>query len=741
MTIISGNFGFVRFYIMMILLAYTYGSIAQTRKLVWADEFNGTTIDRSIWSFDKGGSNDCVHYLTDRPENAIIEDGILHIIALKESYEGFNYTAASLRTKNSVHWRYGRIEARIKLPGTKGFVPAFWMMPVDDKYGWWPLSGEIDIMEHPTNQVDKIYGTVHSGAYCSYTGSVPQGTNIQIPDAETAFHMYAIEWTPDKIDFYVDDQKYFTFKNEYNGFQVWPFDQPFYIILGIGVGGGWVGNPDAMSVFPATMEVDHVRVYQYERDMNITGPDFLPYYSQSASYTFPTIDGANYIWSLPGNAEILSGQNSSQIHAGWNIFGGSINADVQTHEGSYNVEYPVEVSFNLLKNSGFEKGVKYWNRNIGFTAAADILLDTLNVHGGKSSLLANVKSLGTNGWDVQVSQRDLSIINGKQYKAAFWAKTDGSIRQLSAAIINSTDYTLYANKTFSVTDSWTQFELTFTAYTSVTVGFNVDLGSNAGTFYLDDFVFTTPELSNYNQLTNADFERSKDDWYFNSFFPAQASGSVKNGEYVISIDNGGTNAWDMHLGQSTISIEKGKEYTVSFDAYAAEPRTIYAIVGKNSDPWTVYSGNHIFSLTTTKQTYSYFFIMAEPSDQQARFGFDVGASTADVFFDNVFLSEGKIPTNVNQIDNLVPGSFKLFQNYPNPFNSVTTIKYYLDKPTHVSLKIFNSVGKEIVTLVDGLQAAGEHQIKWTPEGLPGGIYFSRLHADGFSETKKILMQK
>jgi beta-glucanase (GH16 family) len=91
------------------------------------------------------------------------------------------------------------------------------MLPEDDAYGWWPDSGEIDIMEHPTNEVNRIYGTVHTGAYNSFTGSQPQGSSIRIPDAEAAFHVYAIEWTPEAIEFYVDDHKYFTFWNLHSG--------------------------------------------------------------------------------------------------------------------------------------------------------------------------------------------------------------------------------------------------------------------------------------------------------------------------------------------------------------------------------------------------------------------------------------------------------------------------------------------------------------------------------------------
>jgi beta-glucanase (GH16 family) len=134
MTITSRNFGFVRFYIILILLVCTNGSIAQTRKLVWADEFNETAIDRSKWKFGSGLTNDNIHFYTDRTENARIVDGKLHVIARKESYQGFNYTSSLLETSSPFNWRYGRMEARIKLPGTPGFVPAFWMLPADNVF-------------------------------------------------------------------------------------------------------------------------------------------------------------------------------------------------------------------------------------------------------------------------------------------------------------------------------------------------------------------------------------------------------------------------------------------------------------------------------------------------------------------------------------------------------------------------------------------------------------------------------
>ena len=218
---------------LLLCLSFFFTGIhAQDHQLVWADEFNDDIIDRSTWQFESGLSNDNVQFYTDRSDNAKIVDGKLQIIALQESYQGYEYTSAHLRTGQTHYWKYGRIEARIKVPGTPGFVPAFWMLPVDNMYGWWPLSGEIDIMEHPSNEITRIYGTVHTEKYNLFSGSSPpRGGVIEIPDAETAFHLYAIEWGPEKIDFFVDEQKYYSFENDNGASDTWPFDQPFYIIL------------------------------------------------------------------------------------------------------------------------------------------------------------------------------------------------------------------------------------------------------------------------------------------------------------------------------------------------------------------------------------------------------------------------------------------------------------------------------------------------------------------------------
>ena len=293
---------------------------------------------------------------------------------------------------------------------------------------------------------------------------------------------------------------------------------------------------------------------------------------------------------------------------------------------------------------GFEKGVRYWNKAIGYPAAADFSLTSNDVHEESFSLFVDVKTAGSNPGDIQLSQKNFILNAGKQYRASFWAKSPAANSTLNDAIINSANYTLYANKSITLTNTWTKYELNFSAPSNAFASFNIDMGGHTGNYYLDNFVFTTPELTNLNQIVNPDFTDSSASWVLTTYSPAQANGSVQNGEYAVSINNGGTYPWDINLGQVDFLIEKGKQYTVSFDAYAASPRQISALVGKNSSPWTVYSGSQIFLLTTTKQTYTYSFFMNDLTDNQARLGFDIGTSLADVFFDNVMLNFGVTPT-------------------------------------------------------------------------------------------------
>jgi beta-glucanase (GH16 family) len=267
-------------------------------KLVWSDEFDGKDIDKTKWDFDTGNGfynydanawisgwgNDELQYYTREPENAFVRDGMLHIRAVKESYLGCGYTSARLKTRKRdgsplFSKTYGRFEFRARLPTGKGAWPALWMLPQEEKYGGWPSSGEIDVMEARGQEPTKVLGTLHFGS--RWPANAHAGKDYVLPRDGTIadFHAYAVEWEPGEIRWYVDGQLYATQSFWWSGAKAdggkgrnpageadlnpWPapFDRPFYLVMNVAVGGKFLGNPDKSTVFPAEMIVDHVRVY------------------------------------------------------------------------------------------------------------------------------------------------------------------------------------------------------------------------------------------------------------------------------------------------------------------------------------------------------------------------------------------------------------------------------------------------------------------------------------------------
>jgi beta-glucanase (GH16 family) len=268
-------------------------------KQVWTDEFDGKDIDRTKWDFDTGNGfydydasqwisgwgNDELQYYTREPDNAFIKDGMLHIRARKESLHGCGYTSARLKTRKKdgsplFNQRYGRFEFRAKLPTGKGVWPALWMLPQDEKYGAWPCSGEIDVMEARGQEPTKVLGTLHFGS--RWPANAEASKDHVLPEGGTIadFHVYALEWEPGEIRWSVDGRQYaaqsFWWSSNKTGgakgskpakeadLNPWPapFDQPFFLVMNVAVGGKFVGKPDKTTVFPAEMVVDYVRVYE-----------------------------------------------------------------------------------------------------------------------------------------------------------------------------------------------------------------------------------------------------------------------------------------------------------------------------------------------------------------------------------------------------------------------------------------------------------------------------------------------
>ena len=234
---------------------------------IWQDDFNtGAAVDAAKWSFETGGNgwgNNELEYYTKDSKNVRVENDILIIEAHHDSLGGKAYTSTRIVSKFNGDWLYGRIEVKAKLPKGKGTWPAIWMLSTDWKYGGWPASGEIDIMEHVGYDPGVVHGTIHTESYNHVKQTQKEG-KITIADAQDAFHVYAIDWTKDKMDFYVDDKMYHSVSRAANDtFKEWPFDQKFHLIMNVAVGGNWGGAQGVdESIWPQKLEVDYVRVYQ-----------------------------------------------------------------------------------------------------------------------------------------------------------------------------------------------------------------------------------------------------------------------------------------------------------------------------------------------------------------------------------------------------------------------------------------------------------------------------------------------
>lgn len=231
--------------------------------LTWHDEFEGEKIDPANWTYDLGAGgwgNGEAQFYTSRPENARLENGMLVIEALQEKYQDSYYTSARLKTQGLQEFQYGRIEARLKVPTGKGLWPAFWMLGNDFNGSNWPDCGEIDIMEYIGKEPDLIMGTAHGPGYSGVLGI--SKWNRQSYNIADDFHTYAIEWSPDQIDWFYDGAKYHTVTRNDVGDRKWVFDHPFFILLNLAVGGQLPGPVGLDTIFPAQFLVDYMRVFQ-----------------------------------------------------------------------------------------------------------------------------------------------------------------------------------------------------------------------------------------------------------------------------------------------------------------------------------------------------------------------------------------------------------------------------------------------------------------------------------------------
>lgn len=258
-------------------------SETQEWQLVWQDEFDYEgKPDQSKWSYDEWPArkvNDEDQVYTSRNKNVRVENGKLVIEAHKELYQNGKYTSGRIHTLNKADLHYGKIDVRAKLPAGRGTWSAIWMLPSDPfRYAttcqsnedWqgsrtcdaWPNSGEIDIMEHVGFDMHNVHGTVHNKAYYWVNWEQRKGA-INAKNVDSEFHVYSVEWSPEHVTVLMDGTPYFSYLNEHSGWQAWPFDHPYHLILNLAIGGAWgrAGGPIDDTIFPVKMEIDYVRMY------------------------------------------------------------------------------------------------------------------------------------------------------------------------------------------------------------------------------------------------------------------------------------------------------------------------------------------------------------------------------------------------------------------------------------------------------------------------------------------------
>jgi len=233
-------------------------------KLVWSDEFDREGLpDPQKWGYKKGlvRNKEKQFYTEARAENARVADGQLLITALREPWEGAQYTSASLTTQNQFTFTYGKIEIRAKVPPGRGVWPALWTLGANKPQVRWPGCGEIDLMEFVGFRPDKFFFNVHTRAF-NHNKKNQKGTGVSSPDAWKDFHLFGLLWNRERLVWFMDGKPVFAFANDGGDVDHWPFDQPQFLIMNLAIGGSWggIGGIDD-SIFPATMKVDYVRIW------------------------------------------------------------------------------------------------------------------------------------------------------------------------------------------------------------------------------------------------------------------------------------------------------------------------------------------------------------------------------------------------------------------------------------------------------------------------------------------------
>lgn len=537
--------------------------------LVWQDNFNGTSLNTDNWNYeyhDPGWVNNELQQYVDSPENIYVRNGELVIRAIKtvDSDGKVHYTSGRVNTREKHDFKYGKFEIRAKVPSGKGFLPAVWMMPTDENlYGQWPKCGETDIMEVLGDQTNKAFGTLHFGE--PHTQS--QGSySLSSGDFSSQYHVFSCEWDPNEIRFYVDGNLYHKENDWFSkkaGFgevtYPAPFDQPFYLILNLAVGGDWPGNPDATTGFGdnAELHVDYVKVYQKDSyDENVTkpintvtlrDPDSTGNYVNNGDFAAAEDLNDDVNWKF-----LLAGSGNAAA----NISGRSMNI---TTTNAGDLDYSVQL---VQGNLPMTQGYKY---RLSFDAYAD----------ADRTMITDI-SAPDKGWKRYLTDTSVALTTSKKTYQYDFGITDDSDA-----------------------DGRVEFNLGNQGSTATVHITNVRL-EKIGDVPIPQEVKSV--LPDGNYIYNSGFDEGDNRLGFwsieNRCTGAKVGVTNTNNvrELEATVPGTVTGLDQVVVKQAAVAITGGKRYVLSFDAYADGGQTIQSTLAGQTFEST---------LTTVKKTYSY----------------------------------------------------------------------------------------------------------------------------------------
>ena len=575
--------------------------------LVWEDNFDGDSLNMEDWNYEThepGWVNNELQEYTDSTDNIYVKDGELVLKAINdETEDGVKYTSGKVTTQNKRDYKYGRFEARLKVPEGQGLWPAFWMMPTDENlYGSWPRCGEIDIMEVLGHEPEKAYGTIHYGN----PHREQQGTYIL--DGTTFaddYHVFSVEWEPSEMRFYIDGNLYHTVNDWYTKQEgddektyPAPFDQPFYLQFNLAVGGNWPGNPDETTDFEnAELKVDYVKVYQLDSyDENVTKPEKEPVDLRDPDAT------GNYI-------------NNGDF---------SVNEDLTDNEG--------------------------WIKLTTLGGRGESIIEN-------NKIILTTEEEGSENYSLQLVQPSLPLKQYGAYRISFDARADedrtmivnvtspdrGYVRQFEDTTVNLTNELQSYSYDFIMKDideANGRLEFNYGNQGSLA---NIEISNvrleKIGQHEAEDNNKKTV-LPDGNYVYNGTFDVGQDRmkyWDIESTIDNVSIGvpNINNlRELKVDVKENPSSLSDVIVKQTDLAIAKNKEYTLSFDAYGEEDKTIKAQINGES-----FEAN----ITTEKTNFKYKFKTGEVLNN-SNLELLLGAYGV-TYIDNVRIEETGLITN------------------------------------------------------------------------------------------------